>query len=43
LASCGLLSIFVPLSVWLTAAGLILAGLLWRLTTSFSGSNRDRD
>jgi APA family basic amino acid/polyamine antiporter len=43
LASCGLLSIFVPLSVWLTAAGLILAGLLWRLTTSFSGSNRDPD
>lgn len=33
LVSCAFLSFFVPLPIWLTAAGLIAAGLLWRLAT----------
>jgi APA family basic amino acid/polyamine antiporter len=32
LISCTCLSLFVPLQVWLIGAGLIGAGLLWRLT-----------
>jgi len=37
LVSCGLLSLFVPLSVWLTGAALVVAGLLWKLATRRHG------
>jgi APA family basic amino acid/polyamine antiporter len=43
LVSCGLLSFFVPLTVWATAAALVLAGLIWKLTRGLPGSNRHPD
>ena len=39
LISCTCLSLFVPLQVWLIGAGLIGAGLLWRLTGTLGGES----